>query len=220
MAQLSLEPVTWRVRALAAGGRTVADSQAALLVLRDDAPPAYAFPQADVEPGALPASAWLPLAGAPGYAVLDAAHAEGFLEEDEPVLGHPRNPYHRVDALAGSRHVVVALAGHTLAESTRPLALFETGEPTRFYFAQADVRHDLLEPSESVTLSPYLGSAVWFSARLDGELYPDVAWTYRFPIPQMPRIAACWRFGTSSCASSRRAPSLTLGALPCIKPSS
>jgi hypothetical protein len=33
VALLSLEPVTWRVRALAADGRTVADSHAALLVL-------------------------------------------------------------------------------------------------------------------------------------------------------------------------------------------
>ena len=82
----------------------------------------------------------------------------------------------------------------TLAESTRPLVLFETDEPTRFYFAQADVRRDLLEPSETVTTSPYLGSAVWFSARVAGDLHRDVAWTYRFPIPQMPRIAGLLAF--------------------------
>jgi uncharacterized protein (DUF427 family) len=194
VAQLSLEPVTWRVRALAAGGRTVADSRAALLVLRDDAPPAYAFPLADSEPGALPASAWRTLAGEPGYALLDTAHVEGFLEEDEPLVGHPRSLYHRVDVLASSRHVVVTLAGRTLAESARPMALFETDEPTRFYLAQADVRLDLLEPSETVTTSPYMGTAVWFSARISGELHPDVAWTYRFPIPQQPRIAGLLAF--------------------------
>ena len=42
--------------------------------------------------------------------------------------------------------------------------------------------------------SPYLGTAVWFSARIGGELHPDVAWTYRFPIPQMPRIAGLLAF--------------------------
>ena len=73
MAQLSLEPVTWRVRALAAGGRIVADSRAALLVLSDDGPPAYAFPHADVAGQALPAGSWLPLSGAPGHVVLDPA---------------------------------------------------------------------------------------------------------------------------------------------------
>jgi uncharacterized protein (DUF427 family) len=194
VAQLSLEPVTWRVRALAAGGRVVADSRAALLVLSDDAPPAYAFPQADVAGEALPAGAWLPLSGAPGHVVLDPACAASFLEEDEPVLGHPRSPYHRADALAGSRHVRATLAGETLAESTRPLVLFETDEPTRFYFAQADVQLDLLQPSPTITTSPYLGTAAWFSALVAGELHPDVAWTYRFPIPQQPRLAGLLAF--------------------------
>ena len=194
MTQLSLEPVTWRVRALAAGGRTVADSRAALLVLYDDAPPAYAFPLSDIERSALPDAAWLPLPGAAGYALLDNGHVEGWLEEDEPVLGHPRSVYHRIDAIASSRHVRATLAGETLAESTRPMAVFETGEPPRFYFAQADVRLDLLEPSATVTTSPYLGSAVWFWARIDGELHPDVAWTYRFTIPQLPRIAGLLAF--------------------------
>jgi uncharacterized protein (DUF427 family) len=191
---LALEPVTWRVRALAAGGRVVADSRSAVLVLSDDAPPAYAFPESDIEREALPAAAWLPLAGTPGYAVPAAPHVETILEEDEPVLGHPRSLYHRVDALASSRHVCAAIAGETLAESTRPVALFETDEPTRFYFAQQDVRRDLLEPSATVTASPYLGSAVWFSARVAGELHQDVAWTYRFPIPQLPRIAGLLAF--------------------------
>jgi uncharacterized protein (DUF427 family) len=192
--QLSLEPVTWRVRALAAGGRTVADSSAALLVLRDDAAPAYAFPESDVERAALPHAAWLALAGAPAYLELDNAHVEAFLEEDEPVAGHPRSVYARVDALASARHVRATLAGETLAESTRPMAVFETGEPARFYFAQADVRRECLEPSATVTTSPYLGTAVWFSARIRGELHADVAWTYRFAIPQLPRIAGLLAF--------------------------
>ena len=74
------------------------------------------------------------------------------------------------------------------------MAVFETGEPARFYFAQADVRRDLLEPSETVTTSPYMGTAVWFSARVGGELHRDVAWTYRFTIPQLPRIAGLLAF--------------------------
>jgi uncharacterized protein (DUF427 family) len=194
VAQLALEPVTWRVRALAAGGRIVADSQDARLVLSDDAPPAYAFPLADTERDSLPARAWVPVDGAPGYALLAADRVEGILEEDEPVLGHPRSPFCRADAIASSRQVRVELAGLTLAESFRPLVLFETDEPTRFYLAQADVRLDLLEPSETVTVSPYLGRAVWFSARVAGDLHRDIAWTYRFPVLQMPRIAGLLAF--------------------------
>jgi uncharacterized protein (DUF427 family) len=194
MAYRSLETVTWRVRAIAGGGLTVADSQRALLVLRDDAPPAYAFPEADVDADAVAAGAWLGVDDAPGHLVLAPTAIDGILEEDEPLLGHPRDPYHRADAIASSRRVRVELAGEVLAESTRPMALFETDEPTRLYLAQADVRLDLLEPSETVTTSPYLGSAVWFSARIAGELHRDVAWTYRFPIAQMPRLAGLLAF--------------------------
>ena len=74
------------------------------------------------------------------------------------------------------------------------MAVFETGEPTRFYFAQADVRLELLEPSATVTRSPYAGTTVWFWARIGEELHPDVAWTYRFTIPQLPRIAGLLAF--------------------------
>ena len=137
------------------------------------------------------------------------------------MLGHPRDIYHRVDAIASSRHVQVTLGGETLAESTRPMAVFETGAPTRFYLAQADVRLDLLEPSETTTTSPYMGSAVWFGARIDGELHPDVAWTYRFPIPQLPRIAGLLAFRDELVRSSRATddpldrPAVTA---QCIKP--
>jgi uncharacterized protein (DUF427 family) len=194
VAQLALEPVTVRVRLIALGGRTVADSLAALLVLTDDAPPAYAVPERDVDPSALAEGHWTPLPAAPGYVTLRPQQVEGIFEEDEPVLGHPRSPYHRVDALASSRGVRVELDGVALAESTRPLALFETDEPTRFYLPQVDVRLDLLEPSDTTTFSAYLGQAVWFSARLEGGLHPDIAWTYRFPIAQMPRIAGLLAF--------------------------
>jgi uncharacterized protein (DUF427 family) len=194
VAYRSLEPVSWRVRAIAGGGKTVADSSRALLVLRGDAPPAYAFPEADVDAGAVAEGAWLTVAGAPGYLLLAAGAVEGILEEDEPLLGHPRDPYHRADAIASSRRVRVELAGAVLAESSCPMTLFETDEPTRFYLAQADVRLDLLEPSETVTTAPYLGSAVWFSARIAGELHDDVAWTFRFPIAPMPRLAGLLAF--------------------------
>ena len=35
-----------------------------------------------------------------------------WLEEDEPIYGHPRNPYSRVDALRSHRHIRVQLRRH------------------------------------------------------------------------------------------------------------
>src|SRR5437868_7173673 len=49
-----------------------------------------------------------------------------WLEEDEEVFGHPRDPYHRIDVLRSDRHVRVSLDGELLAESDRALALFES----------------------------------------------------------------------------------------------
>ena len=56
-----------------------------------------------------------------------------WFEEDEPIYGHPRNPYSRVDALRSHRHVRVELDGVTLADTRAPVLLFETGLPTRYY---------------------------------------------------------------------------------------
>ena len=55
-----------------------------------------------------------------------------------------------------------------------------------------------------MTISPYLGSAMWFSARIAGELHRDVAWTYRFPIPQLPRIAGLLAFRDELVRELRR----------------
>ena len=77
-----------------------------------------------------------PIAGMERLQGLVAFHfgaLDEWLEEDEPVIGHPRDPFHRIDVNRSSRHVKVTLDGVTLAESDRPLALFETGLPTRWY---------------------------------------------------------------------------------------
>ena len=71
-------------------------------------------------------------------------------EEDESVAGHPRDPHHRVETLASSRHVVVRRDGVLLAESSRPVLLYETGLPTRYYLPKPHVRTDLLEPTGTV----------------------------------------------------------------------
>jgi uncharacterized protein (DUF427 family) len=105
-------------------------------------------------------------------------------EEDEEAIVHPRDPYHRVDVLPSSRHVVVRLGDEVLADSTRALALFETGLPTRWYLPADDVRMDLLEPSDKRTGCAYKGFASYWSVR--GE--EDLVWTYRAPRRGMEEI--------------------------------
>src|SRR5919197_3810807 len=102
-------------------------------------------------------------------------------EEDEEAIVHPRDPYHRVDVVPSSRHVVVRVGGQVIAESTRPLALFETGLPTRWYLPEEDVRMDLLSSSDKRTGCAYKGFASYWSVRVGDELEEDVVWTYRSP---------------------------------------
>jgi uncharacterized protein (DUF427 family) len=113
---------------------------------------------------------------------------DAWYEEDDEVFVHARDPYHRVDVLNSSRHVRVEIDGETVAESRRPRLLFETGLPTRYYLPQADVRMDLLEPTATTTRCPYKGEAVYWSARVGGNLRQEVVWSYPFPIPECPKI--------------------------------
>jgi uncharacterized protein (DUF427 family) len=112
-----------------------------------------------------------------GYRALYWNSMDRWWEEDEPAIVHARDPYHRVDVLESSRHVRVTLEGEVLAESSRALALFETGLPTRWYFPEDDVRMDLLSPSDSSTGCAYKGFASYWSV---GE-EDDLVWTYRDP---------------------------------------
>jgi uncharacterized protein (DUF427 family) len=117
-----------------------------------------------------------------------------WLEEDEPVYVHPRDPYKRVDILASSQHVQVAVDGVTVADSRQPRILFETSLPPRYYLPPTDVRMDLLVPTDSLTRCPYKGNATWWSLRVDGRRYEDIAWMYRAPTPESQKISGLVAF--------------------------
>ncbi len=54
-------------------------------------------------------------------------------EEEEEIFIHPRDPHKRVDAIPSSRHVRVEIHGTVVADTHRPVLVFETGLPTRYY---------------------------------------------------------------------------------------
>ena len=111
-----------------------------------------------------------------------------WLEEDEEILVHPRDPYHRIDVLPSSRHVRISLEGELLAESTRPIALFESNLPSRWYLPREDVLAEL-EPTETVTHCGYKGQASYYAVRLgSGDTVRDLVWTYTDPFPEAGRI--------------------------------
>lgn len=123
-----------------------------------------------------------------GYLTFDWPVMDAWFEEDDQIYVHARNPYHRVDAARSSRHIRVAIDGVEVANTHRPVLLWETGLPTRYYIPRLDVRLDLLRPSETVTRCPYKGIAETFSVEVGGTLYRDHAWFYPVPIPECPKI--------------------------------
>ena len=118
-----------------------------------------------------------------------------WFEEDEPIYGHPRNPYSRVDALRSHRHIRVDLDGVVLADTHTPVLLFETGLPTRYYIDPTDVAFEHLEPSSTQTLCPYKGvTSGYWSVRAGDTVHPDLAWTYHYPLPSVAPIAGMVAF--------------------------
>jgi uncharacterized protein (DUF427 family) len=120
--------------------------------------------------------------------------ADAWYEEDEQVFVHARDPYVRIDALRSSRHVVVERDGVLLADSVRPVLLFETGLIARMYLPQPDVRMDHLEASDTVTRCPYKGTASYLHLRAGGLHVDDIAWTYPFPTWESLPIAGLVAF--------------------------
>jgi uncharacterized protein (DUF427 family) len=112
-----------------------------------------------------------------------------WFEETEEVFIHPRSPYARVDALPSDARVVVRVDGTVVADSSRPVILYETGLPPRFYLPPADVRMDLLTPSPTSTGCPYKGQARYWDVTVDGTGHGDLAWGYDRPLPESAPVA-------------------------------
>lgn len=127
-----------------------------------------------------------------GYVVLDFAAFE-WLEEDEPIRGHPRDPYHRVDVRRSSRPVRIEVGGEVVAETVAARLLCETSLPMRFYLPREDLRV-ALEPSATRSFCPYKGDASYWSLAAAGRRLDDVAWSYERPLPAVAEIAGLVAF--------------------------
>ncbi|BDG01512.1 DUF427 domain-containing protein [Anaeromyxobacter oryzae] len=206
------------------GGQLVFDTRAPVLVWEVPYYPAYYVPLGDVRATLIPAprreqspsrgeaeyfdvkvegrtvreAAWRyprsPLEALRELVRFEWKALDEWLEEDEPIYVHPRDPYTRVDVLASSRHVEVVVEGVKVAESHQPRILFETGLPPRYYLPLADVRLELLVPSGTTTRCPYKGTATYWSLRVEGRLLEDLVWTYRAPFAEAQKIAGLVAF--------------------------
>jgi uncharacterized protein (DUF427 family) len=128
-----------------------------------------------------------------GYVALDFAAFDGWHEEDEPIAGHPRDPFHRVDVRRSARSVRIEIDGDVVADTTSARLLFETSLPLRFYVPRDDVRVEL-QPSSRRTYCPYKGHASSWSVDAGGRRRENVGWSYEQPLPDAVAIAGLVAF--------------------------
>ncbi len=192
---LRVERSPKRVRVML-DGRYVADSAGPLLVWEKPYYPTYFFLRGDIDPVVLESQGVYERddAGLDGYAALRWAEFDHWFEEDEEVFVHARDPYKRIDILRSSRHVVIELDGVVLADSRRPVLLFETSLRRRIYMPLSDLRMHLFEPSTTRTRCPYKGEATYWNVRIGATLHRDLVWSYPDPVPESIRIGelACF----------------------------
>jgi uncharacterized protein (DUF427 family) len=129
-----------------------------------------------------------PLAGALDLTGLLSPYLDRWgtwLEEDEELFGHPKDPFHRVDVLRSSRTVTVRAGGTVVARTSRAVAVNETGFPTRWYLPVEDVDAAVLSPTTTSTVCPYKGTASYWTVQAGEAVFPDGAWAYEDPRPEV-----------------------------------
>jgi uncharacterized protein (DUF427 family) len=173
-----VEPHPRRVQAVR-DGKTVIDTERALLVHRRDHPLSYAFPAEVV--GDLPCE---PEPEAPGYVRVPWDSVDTWLDEGRQLVHYPPNPYHRVDCRPTHRRLRVAVDGATLVDTADTMIVFETALDPRLYVDPSVVRTDLLRRTDTSTYCHYKGYATYWAAVVGDSVVDDVAWSYDDPPPE------------------------------------
>jgi uncharacterized protein (DUF427 family) len=115
---------------------------------------------------------------------------DAFYEEDQRIVGHAADMYHRIDIRPASRHLVVRHGDHVVVDTTRPLALYESGFAPRWYVPRADVDESALTPVEAQTFCPYKGVCSYYDI---GDAR-GAAWSYLDAWPEVGRVAGYLSF--------------------------
>ncbi|HVX45465.1 MAG TPA: DUF427 domain-containing protein [Mycobacteriales bacterium] len=110
---------------------------------------------------------------------------DAFYEEDDRIVGHAADPYHRIDIRTTSRHLVVKDGDRVVADTHRPVVLYESGFAPRWYVPREDVAGTALTLNQNQTFCPYKGVASYY----DVDDRKGAAWSYPQAWPEVARIA-------------------------------
>jgi uncharacterized protein (DUF427 family) len=115
---------------------------------------------------------------------------DAFYEEDERIMGHAADSYHRIDVRQTSRNLVVRHDDRVVADTRQPMVLFESGFAPRWYVPRADIDESALTFVEHQTFCPYKGVCSYYDI---GDAHLG-AWSYREPFSEVGRISGLVSF--------------------------
>ena len=110
---------------------------------------------------------------------------DAFYEEDERIVGHASDNYHRIDIRQSSRQLIVRHRDQIIAQTKRPLVLYESGFAPRWYITREDINGAALTPVQHRTFCPYKGLCSYYDIG-DARL---AAWSYPEAYPEVRRIS-------------------------------
>jgi uncharacterized protein (DUF427 family) len=110
---------------------------------------------------------------------------DAFYEEDERIVGHAADAYHRIDIRQSSRRLVVRSGEKIVAETIRPVVLYESGFAPRWYVPRADIDEGMLVAVDTQTFCPYKGVCSYYD--IDG--VHRAGWSYRDAYTEVARVS-------------------------------
>lgn len=136
-------------------------------------------------------AAWRHTALPPHASILEGRLAfawramDAFYEEDERIVGHAADAYHRIDIRSTARHLIAREGDRVIADTKHPLALYESGFAPRWYVPREDIDESALELVDTQTFCPYKGICSYYDI---GDR-KRAAWSYRNAWREVIRVS-------------------------------
>ena len=103
-------------------------------------------------------------------------------------MSEPSPSAYQVGFAPSAKRIRVEFNGVTIADSDAAMVLKETRLAPTFYFPRADVRMDLLAPTEQHTHCPFKGNASYWTVTVGDRSAENVVWSYEQPYAEATEV--------------------------------
>jgi len=102
--------------------------------------------------------------------------------------GWSEHPDYKIEIDTSDRPICMVYQETVIAESRRALLLREQVYAPVYYFPREDVRMEMFEPIEKLTVCPFKGEARHWRLRVGDEHIEVSAWSYEDPFEEVKQI--------------------------------